>query len=130
MVVIKESEVPIALETAGVVAREKEVGPYNVGFEHYSKADFTPLFRGLPNSQCQAEHHGFVLKGRLRYRYSTEKWDDIGPGQAYYIPPGHTFEVLEDGTEIVEFSPKTKAFEQTMAAFEKNMASLKPGKPR
>lgn len=121
MTVVKKSDIEPAIDLGGVVAREQEVGPYNIGSERWPKGEYSPFFKGLPNGQCQSEHHGVVLKGRLRYRYSKEKFDDIGAGQAYYIPAGHTFEVLEDGTEIVEFSPKGKEFSATMEIVGKNI---------
>lgn len=132
MVVVKPMDLPVAMNVGGVVAREKEAGPYNVGFESYPKGDYSRFFKGLPNGQCHAEHHGVVVKGKLRYRYSKDRYDDIGPGQAYVASPGHTFEVLEDGTEIVEFSPRGEEFDRTMEVVGKNLekwAAEQKGRP-
>jgi hypothetical protein len=41
-------------------------GGYTVGFETYSAdADLAPLYKGLPNDQCQCEHWGYVVKGKV-----------------------------------------------------------------
>ena len=43
-------------------------GGYTVGFETYSAdADLAPFFKGLPNDQCQCEHWGYVVKGKVKF---------------------------------------------------------------
>jgi hypothetical protein len=80
--------------------------------------DFSPLFVGLPDNRCQSPHWGYVFKGRLRFIYQDHD-EVISAGEAYYAPPGHTVECLEDA-ETVEFSP-TAEFQQTMAVAARNL---------
>jgi hypothetical protein len=84
-------------------------------------SNFAPLFVGLPNDMCQSPHWGYVFKGRLRFTYKDHT-EEIGAGEAYYAPPGHTVETLED-TETIEFSP-TADFQQTLAVAAKNLAAM------
>ena len=37
-----------------------------IGFEYFEQAaDFTPMYRGLPDDRCQSHHWGYVIKGRM-----------------------------------------------------------------
>ena len=94
-------------------------GGYTVAFEKYTAdADLTPAFRGLPGDQCQAEHWGYVVSGKLTFK-SDDGEETFETGDAYYVPPGHT-PILYAGTEVVEFSP-TRELQQTMEVVTKNM---------
>jgi hypothetical protein len=96
-------------------------GGWTVGFEAYSQdADLAPLFRGLPNDECQCEHMGYVIKGKLGFR-SEDREELFEAGDAYYVGPGHT-PILYAGTEVVEFSP-TDEFAATMEVVGRNMES-------
>ena len=111
------------VEDAGVMeGRYEELGGYTVGFETFREdADATPLFRGLPDDRCQSPHWGYVVSGRVTFRFADR--DEVyKAGDAYYAPPGHV-PVIEAGTEIIEFSP-TGAYEETMAVVAQNLASL------
>ena len=82
-----------------------EIDDYTVAFEEYSAdADLAPLFVGLPDDRCQARHWGYVIRGKLAYKLADGTVEEIGPGEAYYVGPGHTPH-LYAGTEVVEFSP-------------------------
>ncbi len=94
-------------------------GGWTVGFEAYSEdADLAPLFKGLPNDECQCEHMGYVVRGRVGFR-SADGEETFEAGDAYYAGPGHT-PILYAGTEVVEFSP-TDRLGETMAVVTKNM---------
>jgi mannose-6-phosphate isomerase-like protein (cupin superfamily) len=94
-------------------------GGYTVAFEKYSAdADLTPFFKGLPDDQCQAEHWGYVISGKLTFK-TADGDETFEAGDAYYVGPGHT-PVLYAGTEIVEFSP-TRELQQTLEVVERNM---------
>jgi cupin domain len=98
---------------------EHMAGGYTVGFEAYSAdADLAPVFRGLPDDRCQCEHWGYVLKGKLAFRYEDRE-ETFNAGDAYYAPPGHT-PILYAGTEVVEFSP-TDELAHTFEVVAKNM---------
>lgn len=94
-------------------------GGYTVGFETFTEAvDMTPRLKGLPDDLCQSPHWGYVVRGKLTYRFG-ERDEVIGEGEAFYVPPGHT--VLSDvGTDIVFFSP-TAEWKRTVAKIGTNL---------
>ena len=102
--------------------RYEELGGYTVGFETFREdADATPLFEGLPDDRCQSPHWGYIVNGRITFRYADH--DEVyETGDAYYAPPGH-IPVIDAGTEVVEFSP-TGEYQQTMATVAGNLAAL------
>ena len=107
-------------EGEGFEGHYDQVGPYTIGFEAYSvDADISDMFKGLPDDACQAEHWGYVIKGKLIFKYSDGTVDEILGGEAYFAPPGHT-PILTADTEVVEFSP-TEKFNETLEVVMKNM---------
>jgi hypothetical protein len=79
-------------------------GGYTVCFEtHTADADLAPVFRGLPNDRCHFPRWGYVVAGRITFRFE-DRDETYVAGDAYYVPPGHT-PVHHQGTELVEFSP-------------------------
>ena len=38
---------------------------------------------------CQAAHTGYVLQGRMVVKMDDGSEDEFGPGDAFYMPPGH-----------------------------------------
>ena len=89
----------------GFEARMQDLGGYTVSFETYSaESDPAPLFVGLPDDHCQCPHWGYVLEGKLTYRYPDGESDVITAGEAYYARPGH-LPLFHAGASIVEFSP-------------------------
>ena len=38
---------------------------------------------------CEATHTGMVLEGRMRVRMNDGTEAEVGPGDAFYMPPGH-----------------------------------------
>jgi hypothetical protein len=111
------------VEDMGVmVGRYEELGGYTVGFESFREdADGTPLFRGLPGDRCQSRHWGYVVRGRLTFRYADRE-EVYETGDAYHAPPGHV-PVIAAGTEIVEFSP-TDDYGRTMEVVARNVAAM------
>jgi hypothetical protein len=111
----------LPIETIGdsYEGRFADWGDYLGYFENIKGGtDFAPLFVGLPDDMCQSPHWGYVFKGKLRFVYK-DRDEVINAGEAYYAPPGHTVECLEDA-ETVEFSPAA-AFHQTMEVAGKNL---------
>lgn len=108
------------VQDAGVmIGRYEELGGYTVGFETFREdADPTPLFAGLPDDRCQSPHWGYVVKGRIVFRYA-DRQEVYETGDAYYAPPGHV-PVIDAGTEIVEFSP-TDELGRTMEVVARNL---------
>jgi hypothetical protein len=89
----------------GVVEdRHEDIGGYTVNFLSFREdADGTPMLRGLPDDRCQCPHWGYVLKGRLTYRFADHE-EIFEAGDAFYLPPGHV-PLADAGTEFVQFSP-------------------------
>ncbi|MDQ4119064.1 MAG: cupin domain-containing protein [Actinomycetota bacterium] len=109
----------------GFEGRYSEIDGYVIGFETYTAdADPAELFRGLPDDRCQCPHWGVVLRGELVYRNGDGTEDRIGPGQAYYVGPGH-LPLFTAGTEIVEFSPAAP-FHETVQVVLGNLTAATP----
>jgi hypothetical protein len=61
---------------------------YVLGFESFDEAaDFTPMYRGLPDDRCQSHHWGYVIKGRM-IMHRPEGDIVAEEGEAYYVGPG------------------------------------------
>jgi hypothetical protein len=65
--------------------------------------DPAPLYRGLPDHMCPCEHWAYLVRGRLRYRFSVGEPREVAAGEAFYLRAGHLAEVLEDA-ELIEFT--------------------------
>jgi hypothetical protein len=101
------------------VRLENLEGGYSVCFEsHTADADLAELFRGLPDDRAQLPRWGYVIKGKVGFRFADRE-ETYSAGDAYYVPPGHT-PVHCAGTEIVEFSP-TEILGATMPVVMQNL---------
>jgi hypothetical protein len=111
------------VEDAGVMeGHYEDLGGYLVGWETFREdADTAPLFKGLPDDRCQAPHWGYVLKGKIVFRFADHE-EIYEAGDAYYAPPGHTTKI-DAGTETLEFS-ETEAYNRTMDVAMKNLAAM------
>jgi len=71
--------------------------------------DLAPLYASmgavaeLPDERCQCPHWGYVLRGRMTFRFADRE-EVVEAGDAFYLPPGHV-PIAEAGTEYVQFSP-------------------------
>ena len=110
------------VEDMGVLeTRSEELDGYTVEFTSFrADADGTPFFKGLPDDRCQSPHWGYVLRGKLTFRYADHD-ETYEAGDAYYGPPGH-IPVATAGTEVVEFSP-TEPYRQTLDVLARNFAA-------
>ena len=124
-----KEEVDIKMEIPGAVIRQRTdfgdaTGLGKISGEYFSLSagvDTTPLFQGLEGNLCQCPHWGYVVRGKVTFRYAEH--DEVyESGDAYYAPPGHVPFISAD-TEIVEFSP-TGDYEQTMEVVGRNLAAL------
>ncbi|WP_309887688.1 hypothetical protein [Archangium sp.] len=115
------SEVPIALSQAGIEIRGLHWGTMQVSFERWPPGEYSPLFKGLPDDQCQVPHWGVCLKGKA-YLNTREGRELITGGMAFYAPPGHSISVLEE-TETIEFTPMGEESDRTAEVIMKNLSS-------
>lgn len=94
-------------------------GGYTVCFEsHLADADLEDLFRGLPDDRAQLPRWGYVLEGKVGFRF-PDREETFHAGDAYYVAPGHT-PVHYAGTELVEFSP-TEVLGETIPVVLRNL---------
>jgi hypothetical protein len=94
-------------------------GGYSVCFEsHTADADLAELYRGLPDDQAQLPRWGYVIEGKVGFRFSDRE-ETYRAGDAYYVPPGHT-PIYFAGAEIVEFSP-TEILAETIPVVMQNL---------
>jgi hypothetical protein len=105
--------------------RSEDLDGYTVNFVSFgADIDATPLLVGLPDDRCQCPHWGYVLKGRLTYRFADH--DEVFEGgDAFYLPPGH-IPLADAGSELVQFSPREE-LREVDAAMEANMRKLMQG---
>ena len=84
--------------------RHEDVDGYTIQFVSFRQdIDGTPLMKGLPGDACPCPHWGYVLKGRVTYRFADH--DEVfEAGDAFYLPPGH-IPLADAGSEILQFSP-------------------------
>src|SRR4029450_10352939 len=110
-------------EFGPVTDRSDQVEGYTVNFVSFQQdIDATPLLQGLPDDRCQCPHWGYVIKGKLTFRYADRE-EVFEAGDAYYTPPGHAPGKHEPGTEIVQFSP-AEELRETEAGMRKNMQAM------
>ena len=115
------------VEDHGVVEdRHEDIDAYTVNFVSFRQdVDGAPLLKGLPGDRCPCPHWGYVLKGRLTYRFADH--DEVfEAGDAFYLPPGHVGIQNEPGSEYVQFSP-TKELKETEEVMMKNMREMQGG---
>jgi hypothetical protein len=109
-----------------VLDRSDELEGYSVNFTMFHEdIDATPLMKGLPDDRCQCPHWGYVITGKLTFRYADRE-EIFEAGDAFYTPPGHVPVKHEPGTEIVLFSPADE-LRKTEAVMMKNMQVMQAG---
>jgi hypothetical protein len=112
--VSKDSTSPVDQGGAGTEWRG-ELDGYAASFvEVRVDGDLTELLRGLPGDVCPSPHWGYVFKGRMWWRFADHE-ESIGPGEAFYVQPGHT-SGADAGSDFVVFSPS-----EVMAEVEAHM---------
>jgi|SRR3954451_8990710 hypothetical protein len=87
-----------------VEVHHEDVHGYSIDFISFAQdIDATPLMKGLPDDRCPCPHWGYVLKGRMTFRFADHD-EVVEAGDAFYLPPGH-IPTAEAGSEYVQFSP-------------------------
>ena len=96
----------------GIDVRRADWGEQLVMFASVMKGfDMSSRLAGLQDDACQLPHWGYCLKGSFRVRYTDGSDETISAGEAFYMPPGHIPEYLEE-CGFVEFTPARQADEQ------------------
>ena len=112
-------------EFGPVTDRSEQIDGYTVNFTSFAAdIDGAPLMKGLPDDRCQCPHWGYVVSGRMTFRYADGE-EVFEAGDAFYTPPGHV-PVVEAGTELVQFSP-SEEHKKTEEAMAKNMQAMQGG---
>jgi hypothetical protein len=62
------------------------------------------LFLELPDNRWHCPHWGFMLKGRIRVRF-TDREEVISAGDFYYLPDEPAI-FIEEETQVIEFRPQ------------------------
>jgi hypothetical protein len=102
--------------------RHEDVEGYTINFVSFrGDIDGTPMLRGLPDDRCPCPHWGYVLKGRLTYRFADHE-EVFEAGDAFYLPPGH-IPLADAGSELVQFSP-SEELSRVTTAMQHNMEQL------
>ena len=77
---------------------------YTVSFVTFREdSDITDILAGLSQGKCICPHWGYLFEGSMTVRYGDHE-ETYGPGDAFYMPPGHTPKASA-GTRFVQFSP-------------------------
>jgi hypothetical protein len=98
-------------------------GGYTVNFVRFAPdMDQTPLLKGLPDDRCQCPHWGYVVAGRLTYRFADHE-ETVEAGDAFYLPPGHVPVGNAPDSVIVQFSP-TPELRKTEEVLMRNLAAM------
>ena len=118
MTIIDPKKANVELKEGRIEVRAQAVDGWQVSFESWPKADYKPLFHGLPGNACLAGHHGYCIQGKAKAVYANREGTVVA-GQAYVLEPGHTFVVLEDFKSI-EFTQLSPEYGQVGEAFMKN----------
>ena len=113
-------------EFGPVTDRSEEIEGYTVNFTSFHEdIDATPLMKGLPDDRCQCPHWGYVVSGRMTFRFADH--DEVfEAGDAFYAPPGHVPVKHEPGSEVVFFSP-SEELKKTDEVMMKNMQAMQDG---
>jgi hypothetical protein len=108
---LSKHDIPVRLAAPGATARQLPdfgVADAALGAEFFSLGagtDMAPLLKGLEDDVCQAEHWGYLPRGRVVVTYADGSTETCGEGDVFYWPVGHSVRV-EDDAELIMFSPQ------------------------
>jgi hypothetical protein len=106
-----------------VLDRAEEFDGYHVAFTLFREnIDGTPLVKGLKDDMCQCPHWGYVVTGKVTFRF-PDRDEVFEAGDAFYTPPGHIPLAHEPGSEVVMFSPADE-MRVTEEAIRKNFQAM------
>ena len=120
---VSSDSAPQRQEAGPLVDLRDELDGYIVTFTTLVEdIDATPFMKGLPDDRCQCPHWGYVVSGKVTFRYADRE-EVFEAGDAFYTPPGHVPALQEAGTEFVMFSP-AEELRKTEAVMMKNMQAM------
>ena len=123
---VSRDSAPQRQEAGPVVDLRDDLDGYTATFTSLLEdIDATPFMKGLPDDRCQCPHWGYVVAGKLTFRYADSE-EVFEAGDAFYTPAGHVPVKHEPGTEIVLFSPADE-LRKTEAVMMKNMQVMQAG---
>lgn len=100
----------------------QDVDGYTINFVRFNAdIDATPMLKGLPGDHCGCPHWGYVLSGRLTFRFPDHE-EVFEAGDAFYLPAGH-IPLAQAGSEYVQFSP-AEELARTAEAMRRNMEAM------
>jgi Cupin domain len=109
-----------------VVERSEDLDDYAVNFLTFREdIDHTPLLRGLPDDECQCPHWGYVIKGKLTFRFGDRE-EVFEAGDAFYAPPGHVPVRNQPDSQYLQFSPADE-LRKTSEVIMRNMQAMQAG---
>jgi len=119
----KLSKDAAAQDFGPVEVRQEEADGYTMNFVTFRQnLDHTPLLKGLPNDECQCPHWGYVLEGRMTFKYGDRE-ETYEAGDAFFAPAGHIPVQNEPGTTYLQFSPSDE-LQKTSDAIMQNMQNM------
>ena len=90
-------------------AVEAELDGWSIDLQSWdTDFDFAPAFKGLPDDACQANHVGYVMRGKVTVKMVDGSEEVFEAGDAYVLKPGHIPSVAA-GSEFVTFTPAEEA---------------------
>jgi hypothetical protein len=97
-------DLPTELEGPGTEIRRTDRGGLALCLLRLEKGvDTRPLFKGMPDDECQCTHWGYMISGTIRVHTATGS-TDYEAGETYHWAPGHNLEAITD-CEYLEISP-------------------------
>jgi hypothetical protein len=97
---------PDLRESGPAIDRVTHLDDYTVNLTTILEdSSLAPLLKGLPDDACQCPHWGYMLAGEITVTYTDGHEEVYAPGDAFYMPPGHTPSAVA-GSDFVMFSPK------------------------
>ena len=120
---LSKSSAPDVVDAGLAIDSGGPLDEYTVDFVTIKEThSLAPLLVGLPDDACQCPHWGYVLSGQITVDYVDRPTESYGPGDAFYMSPGHR-PAAEAGSEFVQFSPAEQLAE-TMAVLGANAQRL------
>lgn len=122
---ISKESAPNVQDAGPAVDRGGDLDGYTADFVSIRQShSLAPLLKGLPDDMCQCPHWGYVFTGKITVSYADRE-EVYGPGDAFYMPPGHA-PAAEEGSEFIQFSP-TEQLAETIAFITANAQRMMQG---